>query len=98
MSVSEKIYNELKKRLETGVYPSGSRFPSEALLADEFGVNKMTMNKIVSALVTGRYLIRGIRGAGTRVAEHNDCRPRGTVGFIANLLPYQTRILNGNGK
>ena len=53
------------------------------------------MNKIVSALVAGRYLVRGIRGAGTRVAEHNDCRPRGMIGFIANLLPYETRILNG---
>lgn len=95
MSVTEKIYRELKHRLENSYYQPGSRFPSEAVLADEFNVNKMTMNKIVSALAGENYLVRGVRGAGTRVAEHNDCRPRGTVAFIAQLHPYETRILNG---
>ena len=95
MTVTEKIYKELKHRLETGFYPAGSRFPSEALLADEFDVNKMTMNKVVSVLAGENYLIRGVRGAGTRVAAYNDLRPQGTVAFIAKLLPYETKILNG---
>ena len=50
MNLTERIYRELKQRLENGVYPPGSRFPSESILADEFGVNKMTMNKVVSLL------------------------------------------------
>ena len=52
MGITERIYHELKRRLENGVYLSGSRFPSETSLADEFSVNKMTMNKVVSLLVT----------------------------------------------
>ena len=95
MGISERIYRELKRRLEQGVYPAGSRFPSEALLADEFNVNKMTMNKIVSVLAGENYLLRGVRGAGTRVADFNNLRPRGVIAFIAKLLPYETRILNG---
>ena len=79
MGISERIYRELKRRLEQGVYPAGSRFPSEALLADEFNVNKMTMNKIVSVLAGENYLLRGVRGAGTRVADFNNLRPRGTI-------------------
>ena len=95
MNITDHIYKELKKRLERGVYLSGSRFPSEAVLADEFGVNKMTMNKIVSLLARENYLLRGVRGAGTRVAPFNDLRPRGTIAFIAQLLPFETQILKG---
>ena len=94
MNVTEKICRELKKRLETGLYAPGSRFPSESTLAEEFGVNKMTMNKIVSLLADQHYLIRGIRGAGTRVAD-NSCRPRGIIAFLSPLAPYSICILRG---
>ncbi len=94
MSITEKICQELKKRLEQGVYPAGSRFPSESTLADEFSVNKMTMNKVVSLLADQHYLIRGIRGAGTRVAD-NSCRPRGTLAFLSPLAPYSICVLRG---
>ena len=47
MGITDHIYQVLKKRLENGNYPAGTRFPSESTLADEFSVNKMTMNKIV---------------------------------------------------
>ena len=94
MNVTEKICRELKKRLEEGFYPPGSRFPSESTLADEFSVNKMTMNKVVSLLADQHYLIRGIRGAGTRVAD-NSCRPCGTIAFLSPLAPYSICILKG---
>ena len=94
MGITERIYHELKRRLENGVYLSGSRFPSETSLADEFSVNKMTMNKVVSLLVGQKYLIRGIRGAGTRVAERSECA-RGTIAFLSPLSSYTIRILRG---
>ena len=94
MNIAEKIYRELKRRLEDGAYPAGSRFPSEGLLAEEFGVNKMTMNKVVSLLAGENYLIRGIRGAGTRVAEIQ-ARSRGVIGFLSPLTPYTIRVLRG---
>ena len=94
MNTTEKIFQELKKRLEEGFYPSGSRFPSESSLADEFSVNKMTMNKVVSMLAREHYLQRGIRGAGTRVAIQST-RPRGIIAFLSPLAPYAVCILQG---
>ena len=94
MGVTERIYQELKHRLENGVYPPGSRFPSESILADEFGVNKMTMNKVVSLLAEQQYLIRGVRGAGTRVTDLQS-RSRGAIAFLSPLTPYTVRILHG---
>ena len=94
MGITDHIYQDLKKRLENGNYPAGTRFPSESTLADEFSVNKMTMNKIVSMLAEQGYLIRGNRGAGTRVAE-NRTRFKGALAFLGQLKPYSTRILSG---
>lgn len=94
MNKTDKIFAELKKRLKNGIYPENSKFPSETTLADEFSVNKMTINKIVSMLVEQKYLIRGIRGAGTRVAE-NSSRPRGSLAFLAPLSAYTMQVLQG---
>ena len=94
MKITEHIYNELKSRLEQGFYPEGSKFPSESTLADEFSANKMTVNKIVSMLAEQKYLVRGVRGAGTRVAAVN-ARHRGTLAFLSPLTPYTIRILRG---
>ena len=94
MSIAERIYRELKQRLENGIYPPGSRFPSETALADEFSVNKMTMNKIVSMLAEKQYLVRGVRGAGTRVAEVQ-ALSRGIIAFLSPLTPYPIRVLRG---
>lgn len=94
MSKTETVYNTLKKRLDDSFYPPGSKFPSESSLAAEFGVNKMTMNKIVSMLAEQGYLVRGVRGAGTHVAKERS-RARGLVAFLGNLHNYSTRILRG---
>ena len=94
MNVTDKIFRELKKRLDEGFYLPGSRFPSESTLAEEFHINKMTMNKIVSLLVEQKYLTRGVRGAGTRVAD-NSSRPRGIIACLSPLSPYSVCILRG---
>ena len=94
MNTAEKIFNELRIRLENGVYIPGSRFPSESMLADEFSVNKMTMNKVVSLLAERKYLIRGVRGAGTRVAEISSIA-RGAIAFLSPLTPYTICVLRG---
>lgn len=94
MGRAEEIYRELRRRLENGVYAPGARFPSESTLADEFSVNKMTMNKVVSMLAEQRYLVRGVRGAGTHVADLQ-LRFRGMIAFMAPLNPYTIRILSG---
>ena len=94
MPSTESMYQTLKKRLEEYKYPAGGKFPSEYTLAQEFGVSKVTANKIVSRLVEQGYLVRGVRGSGTRVQERL-FRPCGSIAFIGKLGPFTTRILKG---
>lgn len=94
MNKFDSIYLKLKSQLDEGIYPAGSRFPSESTLADEFSVNKMTMNKVVSMLVNDGYLQRGVRGAGTRVLAPA-LRLRGTMVFLSPLTNYAVEVLQG---
>ena len=94
MASTENIYLTLKERLEKNVYPPESKFPSEYALAEEFGVSKVTANKIVSRLVEQGYLQRGVRGSGTRVLKRL-FRPAGAIAFIGKLFPFSNKILKG---
>ncbi|MFI5910922.1 GntR family transcriptional regulator [Dactylosporangium sp. NPDC051541] len=61
-----QIADELRKRIERGVYPLGSPLPSELRLADELGVSRVTVNKAVTLLrASGDVKVR--RGLGTYV-------------------------------
>ena len=85
----------LRKELSEGNYPEGSRFPSEADLANRFEINKTTANRIVSALVAEGLLKRGVRGSGTYVIKE-EAFPKGQIAFIAPLRHYHvTAILRG---
>ena len=94
MNRTRTIYDELTRRLDAGVYPPESKFPSESALAEEFQVSKLTINKIVAMITgTGR-LLRGKSGAGTRVAKRL-FQPRGNLIFLGPLVPYTAGILFG---
>lgn len=67
MSLNESITRELKERI--GNLPDGARFATEAELCCEFGVSRMTINKIVTNLAEEGLLKRFPR-RGTFV-----CRP-----------------------
>ena len=94
MQTTKKIYQILRDEIEQKIYQPGAKFPSEADLAGRFQVSKLTMNKIVALLVQDGLLFRGVRGAGTRVAE----RIRLSVtrfAFFLHLSPYSMRVLKG---
>ncbi|HZM82942.1 MAG TPA: GntR family transcriptional regulator [Candidatus Limnocylindrales bacterium] len=61
-----QIAEELRGRIDTGTYAPGSALPSEARLADEFGVTRVTINKAITLLrASGDVKVR--RGSDTRV-------------------------------
>ena len=94
MNRTQTIYEELIRRLDAGEYPPDSKFPPESVLADEFQVSKLTINKIVAMIAgTGR-LIRGKSGAGTRVAQHR-FHSRGNLFFLGPLTSYTARTISG---
>jgi GntR family transcriptional regulator len=61
-----QIADELRRRINGGTYAPGSPLPSEARLADEFGVSRVTINKAITMLrASGDVKVR--RGSDTRV-------------------------------
>ena len=93
-SKTRQLFRQLRERIESGIYPVGSRFPSEYLLAEEFAVNKKTANKAVDMLVSTGLLKRGIGGAGTVVVKNFEF-PRGQIAFFSDPTSYHMRILTG---
>ena len=78
------ILQTLRGELNAKKFPLNSRFPSEYLLAERFGVNKTTANKAVAELTSEGYLKRGRGGQGTIVVRHT-VFPKKHIAFIGNI-------------
>jgi GntR family phosphonate transport system transcriptional regulator len=64
-----QIEQQLADDVATGIYPEGSRLPTEPELAERFGVNRHTLRRAVAGLVE-QGLLRVEQGRGTFVQEH----------------------------
>ena len=84
--VWKAIANALRSDLAEGRYTPGDKLPTEAALAERFGVNRHTVRHGISALVE-EGLIRTRRGAGAFVAATPTDYPIGRrVRFHENLI------------
>ncbi|SMF41858.1 GntR family transcriptional regulator, histidine utilization repressor [Tistlia consotensis] len=63
----ERILRDLKDRIVSGAWPPGFQLPFELKLAEDYGVSRMTMNKVLSQLTREGFLVRR-RKLGTFVA------------------------------
>jgi GntR family transcriptional regulator len=83
-----RIHDEIKHQIETGVFEVGQRLPSERVMAEQFGVSRMTLRQAVTSLVEEGILTRYV-GSGTFVANDRVReKMRGTTSFteiIQNL-------------
>ena len=83
-----RIHDEIKHQIETGVFEVGQRLPSERVMAEQFGVSRMTLRQAVTSLVEEGILTRYV-GSGTFVASDRVReKMRGTTSFteiIQNL-------------
>ena len=80
------IANALRSDLAEGRYAPGDKLPTEAALADRFGVNRHTVRHGISVLVE-EGLVRTRRGAGAVVAATPTDYPIGNrVRFHENLI------------
>lgn len=80
------IANALRSDLAEGRYSPGDKLPTEAALADRFGVNRHTVRHGLSVLVD-EGLVRTRRGAGAFVAATPTDYPIGQrVRFHENLI------------
>ncbi len=65
---SKQFYDFLKNEILGGEYKPGDRFPSIRQLAEKYGISKITVNSVLSSLVT-EGLLYVEQGRGTFVAE-----------------------------
>ncbi|MFG2984778.1 GntR family transcriptional regulator [Streptomyces sp. NPDC048258] len=63
----EQIMTDLQKRIQEGVLPAGARLPSEAALAETYGVSRGTVRRAVRELETAGY-VRAQHGVGRFVS------------------------------
>ena len=66
----ERVKRHLKTGLAEGMWPEGSRMPSEAELVARFGVSRMTVNRALREL-QAEGLVQRVQGVGTFAAALN---------------------------
>lgn len=77
-AIWKQVTDELRERIETGIYRPGYPIPSLNQLEQEFGVAKNTLRKVIAQLKEER-LVRAEWGVGTFVvpAEERQVEQRG---------------------
>ncbi|WP_328707675.1 winged helix-turn-helix domain-containing protein [Streptomyces mesophilus] len=65
----QEVAEELRSRLKEGTYRVGQQLPSQRELADELGVSRDTVVKVLHELAA-EGLVESRRGSGTRVRAH----------------------------
>ena len=76
-----QIHDEIKHQIETGLFEVGQRLPSECVMAEQFGMSRMTLRQAVTSLVEEGILTRHV-GSGTYVASDRVReKMRGTTSF-----------------
>lgn len=68
MKKYQEIYNDLKEKIRTNVYPAESSLPTEKGLQDSYGVSRDTVRKAL-ALLTEAGLIQKVQGRGSLVLK-----------------------------
>ena len=92
-----EIYGELKSRIHDGVYPPGSRIPSQNELMEQFEASFSTISRALQELVMDGYIHR-INGKGTFVSErHNKTGKAKTrqIGLVICSLDSRGGMLLG---
>ncbi|RZJ00624.1 MAG: UTRA domain-containing protein, partial [Haliea sp.] len=64
----EQVKSFIKTRIGSGEWKRGDPVPSEAALAQQFGISRMTANRALREL-SAEGLVTRVQGSGTRVAE-----------------------------
>lgn len=61
-----EIYEDLKEKIESGIYPKDSYLPSEHTLIDEYDCSRNTVRRAIASLATEGYL-QSMHGKGVLV-------------------------------
>ena len=73
----ERVSDVLRERMAVGVYPLGTLLPPQRFLADEFGVSRDTVQRVLKALRNEKW-IETRQGSGSRVVKAQRIHSSGT--------------------
>ncbi|MFF7471128.1 GntR family transcriptional regulator [Streptomyces sp. NPDC008092] len=68
-STPQEIADTLRQRIRSGELKAGDRLPTQAELAEQFGVERGTVRQAVRSLQDGGYLVDVGKGSPPRIAE-----------------------------
>ena len=74
----EQVKAFIKTHISAGTWKPGDPVPSEAALAAQFGISRMTVNRALREL-TAEGMVTRVQGSGTRVAELHRISSRLTI-------------------
>lgn len=74
----EQVKAFIKARISAGTWKPGDPVPSEAALAAQFGISRMTVNRALREL-SAEGMVTRVQGSGTRVAELHRISSRLTI-------------------
>ena len=92
----ETVAEELRERIRSGGYAPDEKIPSERELAADFGVNRITVSKALSALVSEGLLVRKV-GSGSYVSSSEEGAGTGQLRMVNVCLPLPPRLERSGG-
>ncbi len=81
-NITDRLFKELRDQLLDGAWPEGERLPSERALAEQYGVNRVSVRGAVGRLVA-LGLVTVKRGDGIRATG---LRETGSLDLLGHLL------------
>ncbi|MDG4858889.1 GntR family transcriptional regulator [Streptomyces sp. T-3] len=86
----QDIADELRDRIKSGDLPPGSRLPTQAKLADEFGVERGAVRAALKALADDGLLINVTKGSPPQVATFTQAAAEEPQPTMVGLAPRMT--------
>lgn len=87
----QQLLNEIRARIAAGEWKAGDRLPTEAEIAAELGVSRVTVRQALGAAVNAGLVVR-MPGKGTYVAETGTAAP--SQAFIGYVAPHLSSSFN----
>jgi DNA-binding LacI/PurR family transcriptional regulator len=86
-----KVAEQIRQEILSGTYKAGKRLPGEPVLAERFGVGRVTIARALDVLEQSNFVFR-VRGSGTYIQRDV---ARGTVRLTIGYLVHDVDALRG---
>ena len=86
LTLHERLRNDLRAKIDSGIYGPGERIPSENELSQIYGISRVTVRSALNDLVSDGLLIRR-KGSGTYVSP----RAKGTNSYLTGSFSENCR-------